>query len=95
VKWDLWELPVRMARQESTDVMRILQHIQADHIREPGVAQAVTNFLMQIGLVGPDGQPRMPMEARPSPAAEGSKLWTPDSESGAPKGGSKLWTPGS
>ncbi len=95
-KFDLWELPIRMARNETADAMRLLQHIEAEHIREPGVAEAVTNFLMQIGVLGPDGRPRMPAggPAPSAPPAESNKLWTPESAASAATGG-KLWTPGS
>jgi hypothetical protein len=70
-----------------------LNHIQAEHIREQGVGEAVTNLLMQAGVLRPDGTPAMPPEAATAPAAEeqAGKLWTPDSESGG--GGGELWTP--
>jgi hypothetical protein len=53
---------------------------------------------MQLGLIGPDGRPRMPAEAAapgivvPGAEAAPGKLWTP--ESAAP-GGKKpgLWVP--
>jgi tetratricopeptide (TPR) repeat protein len=99
--WDLLELSLRLERGEVDEMRRLMEHLQRDHIREQGVAQALTQFLMQIGAIRPDGQP-----AAPPPAAEPSivvpggaagapgKLWTPDNPGGGSGGGSgKLWTP--
>jgi hypothetical protein len=78
-----------------------MQHLQAKHINEPGVADALVEFLVQIGAIRPDGSPAgMPpggadpqdrLETGPEP--EAGKLWTPDGDSG---GGDKptLWMPG-
>jgi len=96
-RWDLMELSIGFALQDVDKVNQLLAHIQAEHLNEPGVAEAVTQVLMQAGVLRPDGSTAMPQEAPPQPAAapateEGaSKLWTPDSESGG--AGGKLWTP--
>lgn len=107
--WDLDEMELRLRRGEAQEFARLLDHVQTQHIREPGVAQAVMQLLYQAGIIGPDGRPRaMPGGATVSAggitagvapdAAEGGKLWTPGSpETPAPAGGqtkSGLWVPG-
>ena len=96
--WDLLELPVRLERGESQEMGRLVQHLQSKHMEEPGVADALIEFLVQIGALNPDGtpagMPAGPQEpAGPAAEPEAGKLWTPDGESG---GGDKpsLWTPG-
>ena len=93
--WDLMELSLRFGHGDEEQAMRLLQHIESQHIREPGVAQTLTQMLINIGVLNPDGTPAG-VPGRPAagapPAPEPSKLWTPDSES--PGGGGKLWTPG-
>ena len=94
--WDLLELPIRLERNEPEEMSRLVQHLQSEHIKEPGVADALIQFLMQIGAIRPDGTPAggMPAADEQAPAArpEAGKLWTPDGES---DGGEKpsLWTP--
>ena len=36
---------------------RLLQHVRDQHIREPGVAQALFQILSEAGIIGPDGRP--------------------------------------
>ncbi len=55
--WDLAELGLRIARGEVTEADRLLQHIRSEHIREPGVAQALMQILVDAGIIGPDGRP--------------------------------------
>ena len=92
------ELSFRFGHGNAPAAMRLMQHIETRHINEPGVAQALTQLLINAGLLNPDGTPvAMPpgMHAAPEaapPAAEQSKLWTPDSASAG--AGGKLWTPG-
>jgi hypothetical protein len=95
--WDLLELSFRFGHGDVDQAMRLMQHIESRHIDEPGVAQSLTQMLINLGLLNPDGTPvatagrRAAAEAAP-PAAEPSKLWTPGSESAG--SGGKLWTPG-
>ncbi len=96
--WDLMELSFRFGQGDANEAMRLMQHIETRHMKEPGVAQSLTRMLINAGLLNPDGTPAaMPAgphggpEAGP-PAAEPSKLWTPDSETAG--SGGKLWTPG-
>lgn len=100
--WDLLELPLRLERNESEKMGQLVQHLQTKHINEPGVADALVEFLVQIGALRPDGTPAgMPPGAGgpqepPAAQAEPNKLWTPDGDSGGGNGGDKptLWTPG-
>jgi hypothetical protein len=84
-------------------IERIMRHLHADHINEPGVKEAITQFLIDMGVITPDGRPVSRAEpgvpaaaeidepaAAAAPAAGG--LWTPDSAAGSSKKGA-LWTP--
>jgi len=100
VRADLAELTMRLERGEAEAFARVLQHVQAEHGREPGVSRVLVQILTEAGLIGPDGRPaasRQQAEAPaivvPGAAAEPGKIWTPGSE--APQGKkSALWTPG-
>ncbi|MBN2477402.1 MAG: hypothetical protein JXB62_22545 [Pirellulales bacterium] len=100
--WDLLELRLRFGRHEVQDVQRLVQHLQAQHIQEPGVAEALMRFLVQIGVIRPDGTPAgptpsmegsVPAEAGQPPAESGgtSGIWTPGGEQA--DGRKKIWTP--
>lgn len=98
-RWDMEELNVRIQRQEGERVAALIAHLRDEHGREPGVAEALTQVFMRLGMIGPDGRARMPAEAAeqsgivvPGAEAAAGKLWTP--ESAAP-GGQKpgLWVP--
>jgi hypothetical protein len=95
--WDLLELSFRFGHGDAEHAMELLQHIESRHMEEQGVAQTLTQMLINVGLLNPDGTP-VAMPGRRAggdvapPAAEPSKLWTPDSESSG--SGGKLWTPG-
>ena len=96
------ELNVRMEMREATEVSRLLAHLQTSHLREPGVAQALNQWLISIGAIRPDGTPAVPpgqaAEAGPDltdpgqAAAEPGKIWTPDGAA-LPGEKRKLWTP--
>jgi hypothetical protein len=99
--WDLEELNVRIQRQEGQRVAELITHLRDQHGREPGVAEALMSIFMRLGMVGPDGRVRMPLDEGqpaapgivvPGAQAEPGKLWTP--ESAAPAGKkSALWVP--
>ena len=99
--WDLLELPLRLRRRESEQAERVLRHVESRHINEPGVAHALTELLVNLGLLRPDGSPVVPEEEAAEPSSlvlpgQGAKpgeLWTPDSQKPA---GDKpgIWTPG-
>jgi tetratricopeptide (TPR) repeat protein len=96
--WDLQELNLRLERGEPDEFARVLAHVQKNHAREPGVAQALVQILVEAGLMTPDGRPvGAPDEGAalvvPGSAAEPGQIWTPESET---TGGKKsaLWVPG-
>jgi hypothetical protein len=96
--WDLMELSFRFASRDGREAMRLIEHLQRSHLEEPGVGEALTRMLMDVGLLRPDGSPAFgPGAAGAAPMAEAAAeepggLWTPDSaQPGA--GGGKLWTP--
>jgi hypothetical protein len=97
--WYLEELDLRLRRGEVHEFSQLVDVLQRNHLREPGVAQALMQILMEAGIVGPDGRPRGMPGGTPAaaPAAESGKLWTPDAPSApAPAGGatkSGLWVP--
>jgi Flp pilus assembly protein TadD len=100
-KWLIEELHLRLVRGEAEAAQRIFNRIQTNHIREPGVAQALHSLLVQLGLITPDGRPAA--EAARGPAAPAAsvpppagKIWTPGSDAPAPVGEKKpnLWVPG-
>ncbi|MBI2824102.1 MAG: hypothetical protein HYX69_05335 [Planctomycetia bacterium] len=94
--WDLQELALRLDRGEPSEFGQLLAHIQMEHIREPGVARALTQLLVEAGLITPDGRPAVPLEsaaaAAQGAAPEPGKIWTPESETPGKK--SALWIPG-
>jgi hypothetical protein len=101
--WDLAELALRITRGDVADADRVLTHIRNEHLREPGVAQALFQILADAGIIGPDGRPTAAAAAGaeapgivvPGGAAaeQPGKIWTPGGEQtgGAKKSG--LWTP--
>ncbi len=101
--WDLMELSFRFAHGDEAEVNRLFHHLNAEHIREPGVASALHNWLVQIGAIGPEGMPAGPAapphQAEPSfavptePAAEPGQLWTPGGQQATGEK-PKLWMPG-
>ncbi|MEA1952161.1 MAG: hypothetical protein U9N87_12310, partial [Planctomycetota bacterium] len=108
--WDLLELPIRLERNETEEMGRLVQHLQAKHVNEPGVADALVEFLVQIGALRPDGTPAAmpPATGGPQeppaagPKSDSGKLWTPDGDASGGDGGDggdgsdkpTLWTPG-
>ncbi len=101
--WLILELSLQFARGDSNEINRLLTQIQRDHMNEPGVAQALTELLVGLGVLRPDGMPAgaipgagMPggpaIGPAPQAAQEPGRLWTPGSEQGG-GGEKKLWTP--
>ena len=102
-RFDLIELAIHMGQGDIRQADRLLKHIRTEHLREPGIAQALYSLLAQWGVIRPDGSPASEQAAAaaglvvPGAAAAepASKIWTPGSE-GAASGGKKptIWTPG-
>ncbi len=98
--WDLMELSLHLGGRDGDEVMRLVQHIERHHLNEPGVAEALTRMLIEVGLLRPDGSPAFQPEGPMSDMAEAAEpaeepssgLWTPDSGQPAAASG-KLWTP--
>jgi hypothetical protein len=100
--WDLTELSLQLARGDVAESERLLQHIRAQHLREPGVAQALFQLLADAGIIGPDGLPTAGGAGAPSglvvpgaPQTAGAapgKIWTPGTAAATGKK-SEIWTP--
>ena len=101
--WDLLELSFRFQGREVAEISRLMEHIQREHFEEPGVAEALGDLLVRVGILRPDGTPAVP-EGPPAdeqaavvvpgdPVAEPGELWTPDSQK-PPGEKPKIWTPG-
>ncbi|MEM9185387.1 MAG: hypothetical protein AAGB00_02695 [Planctomycetota bacterium] len=101
--WDLLELELHVVEGAPEEANRLLQHLRAEHIEEPGVAEQLYQLLYALGATpdavpaGAAADPAPPMPGlAPAPGAEpaaagAGKIWTPQGESGG--GGGKLWTP--
>jgi tetratricopeptide (TPR) repeat protein len=97
--WDLSELRLRALRGEAERFGELLEHIGREHIREPGVRQAMTQLLFELGFVDQNGDwlgsaapAPEPVEIGIGAAVEPGKIWTPEAERGGEKKG--LWLPG-
>lgn len=96
VHWDFAELLRRLQNQEPEEALRLIKHIQSQHINEPGVGEALSGLLIRMGLVRADGTPvAVPagsgdvadLDAEP----DSGGIWTPDGRKPGRK--SELWTP--
>lgn len=105
----LEELELRRTRGEAAECQRLIDELQRRHIREPGVAQALYQWLEKIGAIAPDARALRRTDAATAavapPAAASSGIWTPDqgaspvpagapSQPSADKAPSGLWLPG-
>ncbi|MCC6494562.1 MAG: SEC-C domain-containing protein [Pirellulales bacterium] len=98
-EWALLELEVQIERGDPAGVQNVFDEIRANHMNEPGVAEAIFQLLHSSGLLqhpgGPDAGPIPAPGAASQPAG---RLWTPDqatSSPSAPAGGKQpvIWTP--
>jgi hypothetical protein len=48
------ELQLRLRRGEVAEFQRLMSELQARHMREPGVAQAVTQLMLNFGIISPE-----------------------------------------
>jgi hypothetical protein len=96
----LEELRLRMITAHGVqECDRIMQQLRANHMNEPGVAQALYQMLLEFGVITPEGRPAQRRGAgetvteAAAPTAAPSKLWTPDAPQPAAEKKSALWTP--
>jgi hypothetical protein len=103
--WDLSELAVAMEYGDNEAFQRLLTHINEEHLREPGIGEALMSLLGRAGLIGPAtpegmavavGDPALAGAAAPS-ASAAPQIWTPGGQTAPAAGGKKpaIWTPGS
>jgi hypothetical protein len=96
-QWALLELEVQIERGDPLGVQTVLNEIRAQHINEPGVAEATYQLLYTAGLLVPRGVPGphvQPSPMDPAGAAQPSKLWTPGQDAPAAPGTKPaIWTP--
>jgi hypothetical protein len=96
-QWALLELEVQIERGDPLGVQTVLNEIRAQHINEPGVAEATYQLLYTAGLLVPRGVPgphAQPSPMDPAGAAQPSKLWTPGQDAPAAPGTKPaIWTP--
>lgn len=93
-EWALLELEVQIERGDPVGVQEALNEIRAEHLNEPGIAEATYRLLYAAGLVGePMNSPGM--SSAPYASQEPSGLWMPGQEAPAPAGSGKsaLWMP--
>jgi hypothetical protein len=95
----LEELNLRWQLRQPEEWRKVLERIQKNHAKEPGIQEMLVHNLVSIGVLSPDGTPGPLMRAAPpEPAAAApapSKLWTPGQpEPAAPAAKSGLWLPG-
>jgi hypothetical protein len=97
--WDIEELDLLLAHGQPEAALRMVQHLQSQHGREPGVMERVLQLLYDAGIVDEHGRPIQAKRAEPAglvvpgAAAEPGKLWTPGGETTSGKKAT-LWTPG-
>lgn len=99
---DVAELRIRLQRGDQADIMRLLDHLRAQHARDQQVLGALAEVLMEAGIdlsavsrgnAGAPAGAAAGIPAAPSSAQAGG-IWTPGSEPAAGGGEKKIWTPG-
>jgi hypothetical protein len=100
-QFDLHELTLRLRRGEPEEASQLINHLMQEHVDEPGVAPALRDLFVRMGVVTPDGRSRvqpsdLPEAAEPAvePAEPATKLWTPGSEQPTAAGKPSLIIPG-
>src|SRR6185437_3182313 len=56
-RWDLEELSLRLEQFDVEPASRLVAHIQQVHRNEPGVSRALTELLIDAGVLRSDGTP--------------------------------------
>ncbi|MCO6046109.1 hypothetical protein NG895_19590 [Aeoliella sp. ICT_H6.2] len=105
--WDMLELQLHIAENNSEGANRVLTHLRDEHMDEPEIAQQIYQLLYMIGAIPPDagmgggapGPAGIPSDIpagaaaqMPSAPPNESAIWTPGGETES-AGKSKLWTP--
>jgi hypothetical protein len=91
-EWALLELEVQIERGDPMGVQAALNEIRANHLNEPGVADATYRLLYTAGLLTPREVP----SAMAAPAEPSSGLWVPGQDAAPASGGGAkpaIWTP--
>jgi hypothetical protein len=92
----LMELQNRVMMGDGRSAQRLIEILSTQYRKEPGIAQALMQILVQLGVVTPDGQVRTPpSQAEAAPPAPAGGLWTPGDPVAKPASESKsgLWLP--
>jgi hypothetical protein len=97
-EWALLELEVQIERGDPMGVQDSLNEIRAQHLNEPGIADATYQLLYTAGLLAPrDAQAAAAAGASrvDAPQPEPGRIWTPGQEAPAAAGAAKpaIWTP--
>jgi hypothetical protein len=97
----LMELPQRAKAGDTEGFQNVIRTLTTQYRNRQDVMAALQQLLVSMGLINPDGSPRMDMprggSAAPAAAPQSSGIWTPGSSSAASEpaaSGSKLWVPG-
>lgn len=98
----LMELPQRARAADTQGFQNAIRTLTTQYRNREDVMAALQQLLMSMGLINPDGSPRMdgPRGGAAAPAAaapQSSGIWTPGSSPAASEpatSGSKLWVPG-
>ncbi len=103
----LMELPQRAKAADTQGFQEVIRTLTTQYRNREDVMAALQQLLVSMGLINPDGSPRMDMPrggaAEPAAAPQSSGIWTPGSSAAssspaasesAASGGSKLWVPG-
>jgi hypothetical protein len=86
----LRELHLRTARAEGDECQRLFRILQSQYASEPGISEGLYRWLVDVGAITPDGQPRQPEGAPPAGPSQPAGT---EGETGEPQPGG-LWTPG-
>ena len=65
--WDIEELQLRLQRGEGDAASRLLQHVQREHAREPGVSEALFRLLYEAGVIDQQGRRIAAPQSQASP----------------------------
>jgi len=89
----LMELPLRLRRGEAEEAQRVFAEIRSKHLDEPGVANALTQIMVEMGLVSPQQLAAAQSRSMPSPIA-GADSPAPARVASVTGTPAPTWTPG-